>query len=421
MLLFRLRFGYPLPSLVSRRSPLLDLHRQGDALISPYGGVSTPDSTILLVEAFDPVQIEYAAIRSHAAVFDEPNRATLSVTGPDRLEFLNRMVTQELKGFAPYSARRSFWLNRKGRIDGDLKLINLPDLILIDVDAHAAQRTLAGLGSFIISEDCAVEDQTERWHRLSLHGPAAAALLAQLSMPVAGSPIAEIQSGHAATIRIGTSEIIVDRHDPTGEIGLALLIPVEHAAAVYESLSTPWSARESRSITPSSDLARRIGWHALNIARIERGTPLYLADFGPDSLPHETGSETLNDRVSFKKGCYLGQEVVARMNALGHPKQRLVGLRIELPSSVDAKSNALGLPDMPQAVTGTPIVAADEPGAPIVGAVTSSCCAPMLSQAHIAFAMVKWSHATEGTKLWVQLDDRRLPATVRESLVFWNR
>jgi folate-binding protein YgfZ len=158
----------------------------------------------------------------------------------------------------------------------------------------------------------------------------------------------------------------------------------------------------------------------LNIARIERGTALYLADFGPDSLPHETGAETLHDRVSFKKGCYLGQEVVARMNALGHPKQRLVGLRIDLPSGNPAP-DAFGLPDMPQAVTGTSVVAADEPGAPIVGAVTSSCCAPMLSQAHIAFAMVKWSHAQEGTKLWVQLDDRRLAATARESLVFYKR
>ena len=418
---------------MSRRSPLLDLHRQGDALISPYGSVSTPDSTIMLVEAFDPVQIEYAAIRSHAAIFDEPHRATLSVTGPDRLEFLNRMVTQELKGFAPYSTRRSFWLNRKGRIDGDLKLTNLPDRVLIDVDAHAAARTLAGLASFIISEECAVADQTEQYHRLSIHGPAAAALVSRLSRvpqlsrvprlsEPGGSPIiAEIQPGQAALIHIADADIILDRHDPTGEIGLSLLIPVEHASAVYESLSTPWSARESRSVTPSTDLARRIGWHALNIARIERGTPLYLADFGPDSLPHETGSETLSDRVSFKKGCYLGQEVVARINALGHPKQRLVGLRIELPHGEHKGPDALGLPDMPQAVTGTSVVAADEPGAPIVGAVTSSCCAPMLSQAHIAFAMVKWSHATEGTKLWVQLDDRRLAATVRESLVFWKR
>ena len=422
--LFRRAHGplsYPLP--VSRRTPLLDLHRTGDALLSPYGSVSTPDSTILLVEAFDPVQIEYAAIRTHAAIFDEPHRATLALTGPDRLEFLNRMVTQELKGFAPHTTRRSFWLNRKGRIDGDLKLLNLPaphDRILIDVDAHAAERTRSGLASFIISEDCAIEDQSEYWHRLSVHGPAACSILSKIAEPGASAPITDIQPGQIITARIAGADVLIDRHDISGEIGLHLLIPTEHTAAVYEAISTPWSARDARTVTPSTDRARRIGWHALNIARIERGTPLYLADFGPDSLPHETGVETLADRVSFKKGCYLGQEVVARMNALGHPKQRLVGLRIELPPS-DKTPGAFGLPDMPQAVTGTPVVAADEPGAPVIGAVTSSCCAPMLSQAHIAFAMVKWSHAKNDTKVWVQLDDRRLAATVRESLLFFTR
>ena len=387
----------------------------------------------MLVEAFDPVQIEYAAIRGHAAIFDEPHRATLALTGPDRLSFLNRMVTQELKGFPVMTAARSFWLNRKGRIDGDLKLLNLPaphESILIDVDAHAAERTRLGLASFIISEDCSIEDQTERWHRLSLHGPGAAALVARLSQPGASAPLADIQPNQVITTRVAGVDVIIDRHDISGEIGLHLLIPTEHAAAVYEALSTPWSARESRSVTPKTDRARRIGWHALNIARIERGTPLYLADFGPDSLPHETGVETLADRVSFKKGCYLGQEVVARMNSLGHPKQRLVGLRIDLPptpchpTTTDPAPGAPGLPDMPnmpQAVTGTAVVAADEPGAPVIGAVTSSCCAPMLSQANIAFAMVKWSHAKDATRVWVQLDDHRLAATVHESLRFFAR
>ncbi len=361
----------------------------------------------MLVEAFDPVPIEYASIRTHAAAFDQPHRATLAVSGPDRMEFLNRMVTQELKGFGPHFARRSFWLNRKGRIDGDLRLINLPDRVLVDVDVHAAERTLAGLSSFIIMEDCRVEDQTEQWHRFAMHGPAAAAILAGKSEPIAGSPIADIQPGQTSTIRVAGVECIVDRYDWAGEIGLHLLAPASHVADAYEAVSMPWSARSDQPATPSGALARRIGWHALNIARIESGAALCLADFGSDSLPHETGTETLHDRVSFKKGCYLGQEVVARMNALGHPKQRLVGLRIE-PDG----------PDAPQAETGTPVIGADDDAAAAVGAVTSSCCAPMLGQEPIAFAMVKWSHAQEGTKVWLRFADRRVAATVQESLLF---
>lgn len=385
----------------------------------------------MLVEAFDPVEIEYAAIRTHAAVFDMPHRATLVVTGPDRLSFLNRMVTQELSekgGYGPWTARRSFWLNRKGRIDGDLRMLNLPDRVVIDVDVHAADRTLKGLEGYIISEDCRVVDETRAWHRVSVHGPGAAALVAKHSEHIGGAAIGGITSGQVGRVRIAGVEVVVDRFDVAGEIGLQLLMLADGAAAVYEGLSEPWPTsasekRTTREVQPSGPLARRIGWHALNMARIEAGSAVYLADFGPDSLPHETGVETLGDRVSFKKGCYLGQEVVARMQSLGHPKQRLVGLRIALPEGAPkpAAGGGWGLPDLPQAVTGTVVVATDEPTAAAVGAVTSSCMSPMLGQAHVAFAMVKWTHAQEGTKVWVQLDDRRLAATVRESLVFWKR
>ena len=374
------------------------------------------------------MEIEYAAIRTHAAVFDMPHRATLLVTGPDRLSFLNRMVTQELSekgGYGPWTARRSFWLNRKGRIDGDLRMLNLPDRVVIDVDVHAAERTLKGLEGYIISEDCRVVDETPAWHRVSVHGPGAAALVAGQAEHLEGAAVADIKTGQVGRVRVAGVEVIGDRGGVGGGIGLRLLMRADGAVAVYAALWDPWAepAGDRRATQASGPRARRIGWHALNMARIEAGSALYLADFGPDSLPHETGVETLNDRVSFKKGCYLGQEVVARMQSLGHPKQRLGGVGIALPEGAPnpAAGAGWGLPDLPQAVTGTVVVAADEPTAAVVGAVTSSCMSPMLGQAHVAFAMVKWSAAREGTKVWVQLDDRRLAATVRESLVFWKR
>src|SRR5439155_17574914 len=118
--------------------------------------------------------------------------------------------------------------------------------------------------------------------------------------------------------------------------------------------------------------ARRIGWHAYNIARIEAGWPIFNIDFGPDSLPHETG--VLEDRVSFKKGCYLGQEVVARMQSLGHPKQRLVGLKAKEWTTSGGEE---GVPE-----EGTRVYAqarGQEGGQPpeVVGAVTSSAASPM--------------------------------------------
>lgn len=397
---------------MSRTSPLLPIHEAGEGLLIPYGPSSPELPPVLMVAAFDPIEIEYAAIRRASVIFDQPQRSTLVVTGTDRLEFLNRMLTQELnpaKGFSPFSARSSFWLSRKGRIDADLRVLHLPDRVILDVDVHAAARAKSGLESYVITEDVAIADASESHHRLALHGPGSCALLARQSSPVAGAPVETLAPGQIALVRMSlpgglTTDMVVDRYDTTGEIGLEILVPKDAALAVYEALSTPWSARQGLPAAPQTDLARRIGWHALNIARIEAGSPVYYLDFGPDSLPHESG--VLHDRVSFKKGCYLGQEVVARMESLGHPKQRLVALDI----AADAGA--------PQAETGTQVLAADADDSAVVGAVTSSCISPMLGGQPIAMAMVKWAHAQAATDLYLSVHATRLKANVREGLRF---
>ncbi len=422
-------------------SPLADIHREGDALFAPYGPApqvaDTRDSGVQLVQAFDPVEIEYAAIRRHAAVFDAAHRATLAFTGPDRVSFLGRMLTQELKGFEPFTARRAFTLNRKGRIDADLRLVNLGpgapgDLagaMLADVDVFAADRARTELDKYLITEDAAITDATADWSVLSVHGPGAAALIARLSKPIVGAPVAAIQPAQVSIVEIAGAAVVIDRWDWAGVIGLELRVPRAAASTIYGAISTPWSVRPQTTgkgatagVAPTTDLARRIGWHALNIARIEGGTPLYMLDFGPDSLPHECGDEVLNDRVSFKKGCYLGQEIVARMHSRGHPKHKLVPLKFDAPvgtSTPPTGDFSLSWGDAtPQAVTGTPIVEADAPGAGVVGAVTSSCLSPLLSQTPIGFAMVKHSHTQPGQRLWAQLDGSRVMATVQDHMRF---
>ena len=126
-------------------------------------------------------------------------------------------------------------------------------------------------------------------------------------------------------------------------------------------------------------------------------------DFGSDSLPHESG--ILADRVSFRKGCYPGQEVVARMESLGKPKQRLVALRI----AEDALPTA-----------GSPVFERGPDGEPAnpVGTVTSSTLSPMLGAASVAFAMVKTAHSEPGTVLLVPAEGGRATATVQPALRF---
>jgi len=394
---------------MARVSPLRKLQQEAQASLIPYG---PPEADVLVVESFGELELEYAAVRISCVLLDQPGRGTLEVTGPDRLEFLNRMVTQELKGLEPLHSRSSFWLSRKGRIDADLRITELGDRTLLDLDTHAVERTLAGLGAFIVMEDVQIRDVSGQTHRLAIHGPNGPGMLGAVSTPVAGPPLSDLKQGEACVVSVGAREVTVDRDHSTGEVGLELLMRLEDALPVAMRLIE--TGQEHSGDGPAAKLRLRpAGWHAFNIARIEAGRPLYNIDFGPDSLPHETG--ILHDRVSFKKGCYLGQEIVARLESRGQPKRMLVALKcIESDAALPADQR-------PQPVTGSQIWRADAPDGDAVGVVTSSTLSPMLGATPICFAAVKTASAAAGAELIVQADDTQVRAVVQPSLVFWRK
>lgn len=378
-----------------------------------FGEYGTPARGVSVVQAFDPVEVEYAAVRRHAAIFDQPHTGVLEFRGPDRASFLNRMLTQNLADLKPGGSRSSFLLDRKGRIAADLRVVHLAERTLALGDVFAVERARESLEKYIIAEDVTVVDLTGMHHVMSMHGPAAAAIVAGACGEGAVG-IAEIGAGSVLECVVAGAPAVIDRQDWCGEIGLTLVVDAARAAAVYEAVSTPWSARgPGDAAAPQTALARRVGWHALNIARLEAGTAVYMLDFGPDSLPHETGDATMADRVSFKKGCYLGQEIVARMQSLGHPKQKLVGLRV-------SGSEAGGSPQA-QATTGAAVLESAQAGAAVVGAVTSSAFSPMNSGEHVCFAMVKWSFAAEGKVVYLDAGGEPVAATVQAGLSFLRR
>ncbi len=398
---------------MARASPIQPLHERAGALIAPYG---PPDTGIPVVQTYGEFALEYAALRKSAALFDWPHRATLIISGADRIGFLNRMVTQELKDLQPLQSRRSFWLNRKGRIDADLRLLELGDRMLADVDAFAAERAKRGLTEFIITEDVSIEDATDAWHRIALHGPRSREILASISTPIRGPAIRDLAPGQATIVSIAGRETIVDRTDDCGEPGLDLTVRTEHAREVYEHLLALAHAHEQDPTkrSPKPDLwLRPAGWLAFNTARIEAGTPLYNLDFGPDSLPHETG--VLKERVSFKKGCYLGQEVVARMESRGHSKRSLVAFRCEPPAGAMDSATAY---ERPLPVFGAPVYPTNTADGEPIGTVTSSTLSPLLSGTAIGFAAVKPGHNQPGTALFVEADGERVAATVQHHLQF---
>ena len=351
----------------------------------PYGPDAAEACVEIAADLGSPAA-EYAAIRRGVGVMESGHRGTLRVTGADRVAFLQRMVTQDLKGLASGGARESFWLNRKGRVQADLLLGEFGDEMLVDVDRFAAAAAVSELNAFVFSEDVQIADATAGMARLSLHGAAALQLLRDAGL--ASEALAADLS--CASLSIAGQSVRAIRRDQTGAPGVELFIASDAVGAVFDGLLA----------IPMQQPVRPVGWHAYNVARIEAGTPLFLVDWGREALPHETG--VIARRVSFRKGCYLGQEVVARMESLGKPKQRLVAVRM----------NEDRLP-----VSGAEVLG-EAAGSEPIGRITSSSPAPMLGSACVAFAMLKHASGEPDTRVRVAAEGDWAVGVVQASLRF---
>ena len=351
------------------------------------------DPVALVPASYGSVEVEYAALRRGCALLDGCARGIIRVRGKDRLDVLQRMLTQDLRGLESGAVRRSFWLNRKGRIDADLSVVAFDDHWLLECDALDAPGAATSLSSFIFNEDIElVHDATLRV--LSLAGPSTFEALTAVG---ADTGVLAPSDARSCMVHVAGIPCHAWRLDWFG-------VPTVHLACAAERAAELWKA-----LLAQVDLAhgrRRVrpcGWYAQNIARIEAGEPWCHVDFGRESLPHESG--VLRERVSFTKGCYLGQEIVARMESLGKPKQVVTALRIvgdALPSA------------------GEQVFSLTEGGglAEQVGAITSSTLSPMLGAVSIALATVRTAHAAPGTILAVNAEGMTARAVVQPTLRF---
>ena len=336
--------------------PLRELHEQAEAEFQPYGSGGQ------IVSTFGEPQAEYAAVRKGVGLMDLSHRGVLELTGRDRLPFLNNLLTNQTydkptkSGLAAGRGVYAFLLhNKTGRILADMTVLELGDRTLIELDGRLAADVAAALEKYKFAEQVTIANRTGQLHQLAIHGPRATASVQELP---ATAPI-----GCAAVDLFGTPTVIW-RDDPTGSPGYGLLVPADAARSVWMNLI-------GRHVRP-------IGWAAFNATRVEAGRPLFGIDFDEMSLPAETGPSVAR-AVSFTKGCYPGQEIVARMHARGQVSKKIVGLRMA---------------DGALPIAGT--IVTDDAGE-TVGGVTSSTVSPVLSNAAIAIATMRKAAAAVGT------------------------
>lgn len=258
----------------------------------------------------DP-EAEHRAVRETAGLIDRSLVGKVEVTGRDRVSFLQGMLTNDLKILEPGRGCPAAFLDAHGKVQTLLSVFVAGDRLLLELPPAMAGKTLRLLDKFLISEKVELADVSEAFACFSLQGPAAARVLADLT----GSPVSLEPYCHEERQADGVATRII-RVDETGETGFHCWAPAEHGPAVW--------ARLLGAGKPSA--LRPVGLAALNSLRVEAGVPWYGHDVDESVLLPEIPLDPL---VSYTKGCYIGQEIVARVKYRGHVNRLLSGFVLD--------------------------------------------------------------------------------------------
>jgi folate-binding protein YgfZ len=369
-------------------NPLHDLHEASGAEFQSYVDIE-------IVSTFGQPQAEYAAVRTGAGLIDLPQRTFIELTGKDRLPFLNNLLTnqtwdKETKlGMSAGTGVYAFFLNTKGRIVCDVNVLELGDRCLLEIDARIAEAFVQSLNKYVFAEQVAIVLRLGQLHEFALHGPGVPALLQEWVPQDADASVPQLPHS-SLQFQVDDVPVIAWRDDIAAVPGFNLVIPSEHAEKIWRLLLDRFSVPPEHQ--PAKLRLRPFGWAVYNTTRIEVGRSLFGIDFDENLLPAETGQ--MQRAVSLTKGCYLGQEIVARMHARNQVARQIVGIRM--------KDYALPL-------AGAPVMDA---AGNTVGGITSSTVSPILSNACIALALVKKAFVEPGTEVKVAAEGAMRPAVV---------
>jgi folate-binding protein YgfZ len=331
-----------------RSLPLREQHLSHNALLGERDGVE-------VAMAYGDTFTEYKAATEAVALLDRSDRAVLRLEGSDRVNWLHGMTTNDVKNLPIGQGQRTTLCNAKGKVIGLGYLTQRADDILLDLDPLCREGAFASLERLLITEDVTITDETGLRSLLTLVGPGAETQLQEFfsELPVAPNSYVNCEyAGKQVWIRKSRVGVLpaFDLWVEGGELfeWLASRVPL-------------------------------LGWQATELIRIEGGEPRYGQDVTDATIPQEAG---LDNAISFEKGCYLGQETIARLHFRGHVNRNLRLFYLE-----DGH-----IPDI-----GAPITINGEEK----GKVTSACLSPQY-KIPICLGYIRREFAEAGQKVSVQ-------------------
>ncbi len=305
----------------------------------------------------DATPWEYERLREGVGLVERSERGKLLLTGGEAAEFLQGQVTNDVEGLTAGEGCYAALLDHKGKIRADLRVLRGSDWLRLDTEAAGLAALAKTVRMYSIGRDVTFAEETHSHAILSLIGPGADAVIETMlgGAPPDAHEHAFVETEHGLCVRT--------------DLGIDVICPTGDAAAIRR--------------TPGVE---EVSAQAAECVRIESGRPRHGFELGTGTIPEEAG---LNERaVSFTKGCYVGQETVARLHYKGRPNRHLRGLRLSAPAR-----------------HGEPVALAEKP----VGSIGSACVSPALGP--IALAIIRREAASGDTVL---VGEAAAPAEVVE-------
>jgi folate-binding protein YgfZ len=320
----------------------------------------------------------YHALHQGTGLVDRSRRGRLRLTGADRKEYLQGLLTNDTAALSAGTGCYAALLTAQGRMIADMYLVETGDAIVMDLEREVSAKVFEHLDRFVITEDVQITDETASVSQIGVFGPHASTVLAAVlgldrSWLDAAAPLENRNAMWEAT------PVLVVRRDDAGVAGFDLLVEVDRARSLADVL------RASGAVDVDPD--------AVDVSRVEAGIPVFGRDMTEDTIPLEAGIE--GRAISFTKGCYVGQEIIIRVlhRGQGRVARRLVGLTFDASAAVPP--------------AGSRIRAGDRE----IGAVTSAVRSVALGGA-IAMGYVQRDFTEPGTEVSVIDGDSILAAVV---------
>jgi folate-binding protein YgfZ len=257
-----------------------------------------------MTDALIELDAQYRQLREECGLVDRSERGKLLVTGPEAAEYLQGQLTNDTEAIEPGEGLYAALLDRKGHMQADMRVLRPGEGtdLWLDLEPEGLEAARRHLGMYKIGRDVDVVDATAERAILSLIGPRAVEVAG--SAPLPENSCEEVTIGGAECLAVGTAA------------GIAVFVPTAERDRVHAALLSAGAVEVSA--------------EAAEILRIESGRPRFGAEMGTETMPAEAG--IVEAAVSFTKGCYIGQETVARLHYKGKPNRHLRGLKLSAPA-----------------------------------------------------------------------------------------